>query len=289
MAVSILHSLNEKQQEDIRKLIAVCNEYDELKRQPDLKEEDNYNAELNSYYCYYEQDNLLSVLIIYQPFEEEAEITAYTLPSYRRQGYFKALLKAAWKELKKFGILQIAFVVEYQSKDGKDCAAGLGADIERSDYLMVYDYNAIREREVIENSKEIIVTDLTTDNMKDGIKVFRQIFNWEEEQIEEVMRESLGSPDYHTYLGYVNGKIAGTLSVYQRVTSVSIFGFGILKRYRGKGYGKCFLNHILSIYKQEGKEKVILQVESERQEAFHLYKKTGFTVLEEYDYYYMDI
>lgn len=289
MAVLILHSLNDIQKEDIQKLITICNEYDELKRQPDLKEEDNYNAKLNSFYCYYEQNKLLSVLIIFQPFESEAEITAYTLPSYRRQGYFKVLFHAACKELKKFGVSQIAFVVEYQSKDGKACAVDLGADMGRSDYLMAYNYKAKEKREDVGLMDDIIVTDLTNINRNEGIKTFQQIFNWDEEQIEELLNESLDSSDYHTYLAYIKGKAAGTLSIYQHNSSVSIFGFGIIKRYRGKGYGKSFLNHVLNIYKEEGKEKVLLQVESERQEAFLLYKKTGFDILEEYDYYYLDI
>lgn len=289
MAVSILHTLDEKQREDIHKLITACNEYDGLKRQPSLRKEDNYQEDLNSYFCYYGETTLLSVLIIYQPFPGEAEITAYTLPSYRRQGYFKALFQKAKKELKKFGIHQAAFVVEYQSTDGKASALSLGACLIRSDYLMEYRYMQHEVKENLLVPEGVIVTNLTDENLKDGIFAFGKVFGWEQEQIEEMMKESLDSENCQTYLAYLKGKIAGVMSVQRGETSASLFGFGIIEKYRGKGYGKYFLSYILESLKENDREKVILQVESESKEALLLYKKTGFTILEEYDYYYIKI
>lgn len=289
MAVSIFHTLEEKQREDILKLIAACNEYDGLKRQPCLKEEDNYDRELNSYFCYYNENTLLSVLILYQPFKEEAEISAYTLPSYRRQGYFKALFQTAQKELGKYGIRQAAFVAEYQSEAGKACALALGAKLIRSDYLLACQLGQQKKWEERQDQEKLLVTDLTSKNLKDGINAFEQIFGWEKEQIEDMLKESLDSLNCRTYLAYIKGRIAGILSVQSGETAASVFGFGILGKYRGKGCGKYFLSYILDVLEQEGKEKVILQVESESREAFMLYKKAGFTIMEEYDYYYKNI
>ncbi|WP_139243262.1 GNAT family N-acetyltransferase [Anaerocolumna xylanovorans] len=288
MGVLIFHTLNEKQKEDILKLIAACNEYDGLKRQPGLSEEDNCEKELKSYFCYYEDNSLLSTLIIYQPFPGEAQITAYTLPSYRRQGYFKALFSKAKKELKKFGIYHAAFVAEYQSTDGRYAALSLGAELERSDYLMAYHYGQEKGTE-FKAPDGFLVTDLTNEKLKDGIYVFQKVFGWEEEQIEELMIETLDSSCCRTYLGYIKGKIAGTLSVQYDNNTASIFGFGILKKYRGKGYGKYFLSFVLAALKEKGITKVLLQVESESREAFELYKKAGFDILEEYDYYCKNI
>lgn len=289
MGVLIFHTLDEKQKEDILKLIAACNEYDGLKRQPCISEEDNYEKELRSYFCYYENNSLLSALILYQPFPGEAEITAYTLPSYRRQGYFKALFLEALKELNKFGIYQAAFVVEFLSSGGRSCALSLGAKLERADYLMAFHYGQETADKECKAPEGFLVTTLTKKNFKDGVSAFQKVFGWEEGQIEEVMKETLDSSSSRTYLGYIKGKIAGILSIQYDTETASIFGFGILKKYRGKGYGKYFLSFVLAELKERGMTKVILQVESESREAFELYKKAGFVILEEYDYYCKNI
>ena len=47
--------------------------------------------------------------------QQEAEISAFTLPEYRCNGYFKLLLSKAIQELNKFNIRDILFVCEKQS------------------------------------------------------------------------------------------------------------------------------------------------------------------------------
>jgi ribosomal protein S18 acetylase RimI-like enzyme len=291
MSIITLHTLNEKQREEINQLIIACNEYDKLKRLPVLEEEDNYYPELKSYYCFYQKNVLVSVLILYQPFPDEAEISAYTLPSYRRQGYFKSLYVEAIKELKKYHISIAVLVVENNSISGKACAEALKAKSGRSDYLMSYELKlemSYKEYQEIFKEKYTVVQ-LTKNNLVEGTKVFQEIFEWEHETVQEMMGLSLKDSGTQTFLLCTEGTAIGTLSLHLGSMDASIYGFGINKKYRGKGFGKAFLVWTLSALKDMGREKVVLQVESESMEAFQLYKNFGFTILEQYDYHYKKI
>lgn len=289
MAVFIFHSLKPEQKTEVLRLIAACNQYDGLVRCIPLEEDDNYDRELRSYFLYYREEELVSVLLLYQPYPEEAEVSAYTLPSHRRQGYFKALYREALKELKKFHIRCAVFVTEKQSESGKACALAMKGIYTRSDYLMAYSLD--RQEDILETPEKegFLVKILTKNNLEDGIGTFRKVFGWEREQIQELLEESLHSPDYRTFLAYLQGKAIGTISLHFGKNEVSIYGFGILESFRGKGYGKYFLSWVLDALRKEGKSRAVLQVESESREACRLYQEKGFEITEQFDYYFKSI
>lgn len=293
MAVLILHTLKEEQRKDILQLITTCNEYDGLRRQPVLDEGDNYNQELRSFVLYYHREELLSVLLIYQPYPDEAEITAYTLPSFRRQGYFRALYSKALKELVKYHIKNAAFVTENHSIDGKACALSMKAVYKRSDYLLSYQFQEEEEREkllgLLSNRTDFFITALSKENFESGILTFQMIFGWEREEADEILKETLESVSSKSYLAYVGNKVVGIASLHLGKAEASLYGFGILEEFRGAGYGKYFLAWILNALWNEEKSKVNLQVESESCEALALYRKMGFITVEQYDYYYKKI
>lgn len=66
---------------------------------------------------------------------------------------------------------------------------------------------------------------------------------------------------------------------------ISIFGFGIDEKFRGKGYGKQILNLIINKLISEGKRNITLEVDSNNEIAFNLYKKTGFETDVAFQYY----
>lgn len=288
MSIITLQTLNQKQREEINQLITTCNENDKLKRRPVMEEGDNYNLSIKSYYCFYKEDILISALILYQPFPEEAEISAYTLPLYRRQGYFKALYQEALKELKKYHVSIAVLVVEHNSVSGKASAEALKTKRSRSDYLMMYDIitELPFKKEIPEN---FTMEQLNSSNLNGGIEIFQQIFGWEKEAVQENMEHALADPNTLTFLSRIDGVINGTVSIHLSRIEASIYGFGIRKQDRDTGLGKAFLLWILSVLKDMGKTKVVLQVESESAEAFYLYKKFGFKIQEQYDYYYKKI
>jgi hypothetical protein len=136
MNILQLHKLNKKQKKEIEQLVGVCLEFDHIERTFYLDNNLNYYENLDCFFLLYEGKNLISVLTILQPSEVAAEISAYTLPTLRRKGYFKELLKNALDTLAKFPIYDILFVVEPNSFEGLKAVKASGGNYIKSEYLL---------------------------------------------------------------------------------------------------------------------------------------------------------
>jgi len=61
-----------------------------------------------------------------------------------------------------------------------------------------------------------------------------------------------------------------------------IVNFGILKEFRGKGYGKCLIYYLVTLINNLGFNKVYIKVASENNKALKLYETMGFQICNEY-------
>lgn len=75
------------------------------------------------------------------------------------------------------------------------------------------------------------------------------------------------------YIGY------GQIIIYN--STPLIVNVGILKEYRGKGYGEILINYLLNIIIDYEFKKAIIKVDWNNETALNLYKKCGFRVIEE--------
>ena len=139
-------SLGEKVLNEILNLEGICNDYDNLLGSMFLDPSLNFNHCINCVFLLYENRELISMLSMFIPTQQEAEITGYTLPKYRGNGYFKALLAKAVEELKKFDVPEILFVCETQSNSGKKTLDALKAEYEHTEYSMRLDQNGSKNR-----------------------------------------------------------------------------------------------------------------------------------------------
>lgn len=61
-----------------------------------------------------------------------------------------------------------------------------------------------------------------------------------------------------------------------------IVNLGILPEFRGNGYSRILLNHLLGIIKNQKHDKVYLKVDISNKNAVNLYKSTGFIIEKEF-------
>ena len=61
-----------------------------------------------------------------------------------------------------------------------------------------------------------------------------------------------------------------------------IVNFGILKEYRGKGYGKYLIQYLVKLIKSFGFNKVYIKVDSDNNKALKLYEAMGFEICNKY-------
>ena len=77
----------------------------------------------------------------------------------------------------------------------------------------------------------------------------------------------------------------GTLNVQNLGGEAYIYGFVVRQEQRGRGYGKEILARTIADILAERPQPVFLEVETENDPAFGLYRSFGFEVITTYDYY----
>ena len=281
-----LHQLNEKQIKDIEELVQECLMSDGLERALYLNNDLNFYENLDSFYLLYDHKKLVSVLTIVQPLEEEAEISAYTLPVERNKGYFTALLDYAEEELVGFDIIRILFVVEPGSNSGDYALKACQAKYISSEYLLILDMINGNPCGKVSNKIPLIeLVELQTQILKEAATLSAEIFDTEIESSLSLLNNALESEQIESYCAYLSNDLIGICNVNYGANHASLYGLGIAPQFQGKGYGRTLLNLLLTKIADRKTSYLTLQVGSENQKAFSLYRSSGFQIKTQYDYY----
>lgn len=279
---------------DIWKLEEAC------KKQGTPPGELSLDGTLNCYpqmpylYLLYEDCSLKSILSVFAPTGEEAEIYGCTHPESRRKGYFKRLLTLAEAELVKAGIPEILFVCEARSQEGKAMIERLGGTLSHTEYSLRY-YSIpdgaesgmhtaaiIGERG---NIKRLQLYKAEAADFNQLVDASCQIFNDTRENSAHYIRGTMESNHRQQLKAVLDGRIIGFAGVSRREGENSIFGLGILPDCQGKGYGREMLRQLLLHIRKEWDGDITLEVDSTNEKAFRLYTSEGFGVEKAFEYY----
>jgi len=281
MTIKAYSCLSEKANKEVLKLESVCIDHDNLSGCFFLDPSLNFDHRIKSFFLFYEKGELISMLSMFIPTKHEAEITAYTLPKFRGEGYFKLLLGKAVGELRKFGIPDILFVCESASIPGKQVIGALKADYKHTEYFLRFDkacYTSL-------NTYRLILIKAEQKDFERSTVATMKVFDDSYEESKSLIQNCFESDIREQYLAVLNDEIIGVGSANLEGEDVSIFGFGVVPEYRGKGYGKELLHLIVDSLLQRGRTEITIEVNSENTNALTLYKKIGFHIEVAYEYY----
>jgi len=287
MKIIILNKPDKDIAKQISEVENLCKAHDKTKGNISLDQSLNFYPEMKSLFLLYEHDKLISLLSIFMPKANEAEISAYTLPGYRRKGYFKILLNKSIEELKKYGLIDILFVCETLSNDGRETMQKLDTKLCFTEYFLAH-----RGRLKDFNNKHITGIEIQKADFKhlDTIAaLYQQIFGDDYKDAKSMIIKSLDADNRDQYIALFDNKPIGTAAVSFDGDGASIFGLGISPQYQGKGYGKELLNLILKELELKGIKKIFIEVDSFNKSALNLYLKSGFEIEFSYDYYRKNI
>jgi len=281
MIIKAFKHLDDNAVDEVLTLEAICRKYDNLSANVYLDTTLNFYDNIKSVFCLYDDGELISVLSMLIPTQWEAEISAFTLPEYRRNGYFNKLLSKAVQELINFQVRSILFVCESQSISGKMVIDKLNTQYAFTEYLM----RLKQGRYTSKDSYRISLIKPNLKSLKMIIDISMRTFDESYEEANSQINECLESEFRDQYLAVLEDKIIGLCSINQEEDEVSIFGLGILPEYRGKGYGKELLSIIVDNLRERGKLKIALMVTGENTSAIELYKQLGFQTAATIEYY----
>ena len=280
----ILKRANDYRENTVNEMLhleQICKDQDNLKGSIFVDTTMNFNQDMNSIFLMYDSNELISLLTMFMPTQQAAEITALSLPTHRCKGHFKELLAAAVDELIKYEIPEILFVIESQSVTGKEIISHLAADYDFTEYCMRLD--AEKYVPLVENRLKYLKP--SEKDLAILIDLSMKIFEDSYEDSRGMIMNIFQSATRDQYLGILNDEIIGMGSSSRDGDEVSIFGFGINPRFRNMGYGFELLHLVVNQLRLSGIREIVIEVDSNNSYAFKLYKKFGFKIETAFDYY----
>jgi ribosomal protein S18 acetylase RimI-like enzyme len=282
MIIKYVSRLATEMKKQIHELDQVCSKADGVKYLTDLDDSLNAHKEMNHTFLCYEDRKLIAFLHLFAPMSSEAELSALTLPDYRRKGYFTALLLRATEELNTFQVPDLLFVSQESFPD-KHIAEHFGATYEFSEHLMSLNRSTYKVQPTAH--QKIVMKPQKMEYLEQLIDVSVSSFNDSREDARSLIEMALLSANRRGFMAMLDDKIIGICYVRFDETEAFIFGFGVQAEAQGRGLGGAFLRLILNELFSGAVSVVKLEVASRNASALHLYKKMGFTADETIDYH----
>jgi ribosomal protein S18 acetylase RimI-like enzyme len=228
-----------------------------------------------------ESGRLVGALSMFAPRSDEAEISAFVLPSRRRMGVFSSLLAAAEPELSRFGYASELFVVDGRSGEGKAVAARIGADYAFTEFAMRHEGSGPSEPTA---KSELEIRILGLDAVEALAALRSAAFGDTLEDASNFERSIFASPDRRQYGAFLGGRMIGACSVRIADGEAWIYGLSVEEASRGKGYGRAIIEGIVEGLSGRGL-RVCLEVESRNDAALGIYRRAGFVVRSSKSYF----
>lgn len=195
---------------DIHNIICTCNKHDSLNYTFDQTDDFKKDSEINTFLLY-DKDTLLSVITLFVPRKNEAEVAAFTLPEFRRKGLFSKLLNEVKIELTGRGIPDLLFVCDKNSKDGKNVVNHINVNYEYSEYFMELNPRKVPYLKV---DTGLQIRETILDDRSCLCEISMTSFNDSKEEAEKFINEVFLSDKRIFYTVLYNKRIIGMIGIY---------------------------------------------------------------------------
>lgn len=272
--------LNKKQLDEIKKLEEICNSYEELSMKLNWDMLNNRSADEVNDFLLYENNELVGYLGLYVFRDSEAEVSAMVHPNHRRLNKFRKLISQARQELMVRDIPNLLFICEGKSISGSAAMKALKTTYTFSEYEM-----RLKEAIPLASPTAVTLSKAEKEDIEALIEMDVTCFNLNKEETIEQYGDKFDQSIRQYKVASLKGKKIGKISVVFHENEAYIYGFCILRDYRGKGHGKTILQETVESLIDQGYTTILLEVECKNKGALTLYQRRGFEVTAGYDYY----
>jgi ribosomal protein S18 acetylase RimI-like enzyme len=266
---------------EIRQLAQICQEHQPLELRLNWDALALRNGSQANEHLYYRDDTRIGFFSMDGLGFDEAEGTGMVHPSYRRQGVFRALVAAACEECRQNNTQSLILFFDHRSDAAIAFCNAIGAQHDFSEHNMrLDDPNRLPQVEQRLDFRKATQADAPAIGT-----IQAQDFNADPERVQQNVARNMQSPFYRYYIATLDQVPIGTLNVQNIGGEAYIYGFVVRPDQRGRGYGKEILARTIADIVAERSQPVFLEVETENDPAFGLYRSFGFQVTTTYDYY----
>jgi ribosomal protein S18 acetylase RimI-like enzyme len=274
-------TLTEAELAEIQQLARICQEHEPIELRIGWESLALRSGDKASDFLYYRDDILIGFFTMDGLGFDEAEGTGMVHPNHRRQGVFRALVAAARAECRQNKTASLILLFDHRSDAAIAFANAIGAQHDFSEHSMRLDYtNNLPQIEQRLNFRKATANDAPAIGA-----ILANDFKGNAEQVRQSVAHNMQSSVYQYYIATLDREPIGTLNVQNLGGDAYIYGFVVRPEQRGRGYGKEILARAIADIVAERPQPVFLEVETENDPAFGLYRSFGFEVTTTYDYY----
>lgn len=285
MAMMVTNKLTASELANIAALEALCKQHEPLQGSIFLSPEQNFDPEMPCFYMLYhpsKENELIAFLSIFAPFNDEAEIYAYTAPAYRRKGCFYTLLKRALIDLESYGIRNILFVHEPNAKDCQSILEHMPTKYQYSEYIFTINNSNIVMSPMPD---ELALLPADPSDLKELTAIHAAAFKNPLKVSRHFLQNICLLPHISAKKLTFHKKIIGCCFIIKQENDLSLISVAIHPSYQKRGYAYAMLNTVLYELSTSYPDLLVtLEVNSENVAAISLYRKIGFQISSQFDY-----
>ncbi len=272
---------------EIEALAALCNGYEGLELKLNWNILRNRPVQETNDFLYYENGQLVGYLALFSFNSKEAEISGMVHPAYRRRGIFTTLLSAAQEECQCRRVPKLLLIVQHISRSGQAFAVSLHPGYDHTEYRM-----ALQEAGVLSAfNTQLHFRRASLEDAPMLAHITAVSFDIDEKEINWNAAHVMEAPDRRYYVATLGDRntYIGKIEVSLNNHEATIYGFGVLPEYRGRGYGRQMLMQTIQDILATGQQHIVLEVATENKNALSLYQSCGFRETGSYDYYSLEV
>lgn len=274
-------TLSEADLAEIEQLGRICQEHEPIELRIGWEGLRLRTGDLPHEHVYYRDDVLIGLITLDGLGSEEAEATGMVHPGYRRQGVFRSLVEAAREACRKSNTESLILYFDHRSAAATAFAEAIGAQHDFSEHSMRREQGQpapqltqrLDFRKADAGDAAAIAAILATD------------FDADPSQLQQNIARNMQSPVYQYYIAALDGQPIGSLNVQNLGGDAYVYGFVVRPEQRGRGYGKEILARAIADITAARPQPVFIEVETNNDPAYGLYRALGFEVTTTYDYY----